>query len=187
MYLFDFKEFVAVEILSEEENNEVKQYTNCFGEIGEMEDTLFWKEYLSKFEVPDIVLEKLKVQDTEKDDYDWRLLVILIGSSFASKYSLDIAPDGIRLHIRVSNDDGDKMDKRIEELWTYQIARLYEIYLKEQMSLQVLKSNSEEEFDTVERKRKSNLLHFRKKMTTLIEYYGTDEDDIAIADIVGDV
>ena len=103
---------------------------------------MWYTEYLSKFPyVPFITPDELW------DDFDWALLEKLVTWSFSSDYELKLDKDTQKneLYIAVKSWD-QSVVKTVSELWSFQMSRLYEIYVEEQMNLQILrKENAEDE------------------------------------------
>jgi L-rhamnose mutarotase len=54
--------------------------------------------------------------------------------------------------------------KKVSELWGFQIKRLYEIYIEEQMSLQILMAEEESEKEIIESQRVSRLERWQRIM-----------------------
>lgn len=98
-----------------------------------------------------------------EDEFDWALLQQLVSGSFSSEFELtfdeaedfepetetDLYPE---LCITVESN-GDKVTKRISELYSFQILRLYEIYCEEQINLHALKMEDKNEEDLIEKDR----------------------------------
>jgi hypothetical protein len=112
-------------------------------------DTIFYKSYLSKFEIP----FQLVCPENLEDDFDWDLLVKLTVGSLSSEYTLVLDeewkknPTGtprVNIYITVESG-GEQSTKNIEELWSFQIIRLFEIYTEEQMRLFTLEAEDKKE------------------------------------------
>lgn len=124
-----------------------------------LEDESFYQEYIDKF----WALDYLKPDDTHAFDSDWELLCQLIASSFSSEYYFDfingrycrekITP---RLVVRVPNGS-ETIEKCIDELLPIQIDNLYNIYLEEAISMQLLF------FDEMDADEKISFLNEREK------------------------
>lgn len=139
--LFDFKEFIQDLRENKEKKEIIEKYECHYGNIsGEIIEQLWYNEYL-------INLEPLKyaVPEDLKGEFDWDLLSILIAGSFSSEYKIIPSEENFpELQIEVKSGDASIV-KNISELWSYQINRLYEIYIEEQMNLHSLKGDSEQE------------------------------------------
>ena len=57
-----------------------------------------------------------------------------------------------------------RITKELQELWTFQILRLFEIYIQEQLNLEGVRLESEDNKEGVEMEREMKLLEYRKKM-----------------------
>ncbi len=179
-YLFNFKEFVADLRENEEKSTIIEKYEERFGGIEDyLEDTLFWQEYLSKFEISEDMLSLLRTPQDLEFDFDWKLLLISIASSFSSSYYLEPTDKGLNILIKVASDD-QEITKTIESLWSYQIHRLFEIYIEEQINLHSLKADSEQEANAIDKEREMRLRIFNNKISQLKSYYGGLEDDVDI-------
>ena len=152
--LYDFSNHILeLQDNSKKKEEILDKYTKYYGSLEGMDiyDTLFYKKYLNKFECP----FRLASPEDLEDDFDWDLLVKLVSASFSSEYDLIIDeewkknPEGMpKAHIYITVKQGKQsVTKDIEELWSFQIIRLYEIYAEEQMSLFVLMAEEREKAD----------------------------------------
>ena len=150
--LYDFSSHIQE--LQDDPNkkeNTLDKYTRYFGSLDGMDlhDTLFFKKYLDKFEFPFM----LSTPEDLEEDFDWDLLVKLIAGSFSSNYDLALDeewkknPDEMpKAHIYITVTHGrETVTKDIEELWSFQILRLFEIYVEEQMNLFSLMAEEKED------------------------------------------
>lgn len=91
--LFDFKLFVD-ELWNDSEKREIiekyEENVELLHGIEYVKDTLFYKEYLSQYNLPKELNFVLKVPKELYYDYDWDLLLRLILASFSSSYSLSL-------------------------------------------------------------------------------------------------
>ncbi len=106
------------------------------------------------------------------DDFDWRLLQQLVTASFSSDYELkfDSEKGGHELFIAVKSGD-QSVVKTVSELRSFQMLRLYEIYVEEQMNLQILKKEDENEQGAIEAEREMRL----KKWEAVLDTMGREE------------
>ena len=145
--LFDFPAFIE-ELREKEDKKEiVEKYEKYFGKIQwDIKDQIWYTDYLSKFPTQSY----LTPEDLE-DDFDWDILQKLVIGSFSSDYELkqDNKDNGWELYIAVKSWD-QSIVKTVSELWSFQILRLYEIYIEEQMNLQILMSEKDEEWESEE-------------------------------------
>ena len=140
--LFDFPAFIE-ELREKEDKKEiVEKYEKYFGKIQwDIKDQIWYKDYLSKFPFQSY----LTPEDLE-DDFDWDILQKLVIGSFSSDYELkqDDKNKDWELYIAVKSWD-QSIVKTVSELWSFQILRLYEIYIEEQMNLQILMNEEDED------------------------------------------
>jgi len=133
--LFDFPAFIE-ELKEKEDKKEiVEKYEKYFGKIKwDIKDQIWYTDYLSKFPSQSY----LTPEDLD-DDFDWDILEKLVIGSFSSDYELkqDNKDGWWELYIAVKSWD-QSIVKTVSELWSFQILRLYEIYIEEQMNLQIL-------------------------------------------------
>ena len=140
--LFNFQAFVDEMREKPDKKEIVEKYEKRYGPIqwGIQDQTRF-KEYLTNFEyIPFATPEELG------DDFDWALLQRLVAGSFSSDYELKLNADkdAYELYIAVKSWD-QSVVKTISELRSFQMLRLYEIYIEEQMNIQILKKEEEAE------------------------------------------
>lgn len=135
-------------------------YEAVFGDQSEtdIQDTLFYKEYLSAFNIKDICY---RIPEELSDEFDWGLLLRLIIGSFSSQYDLILSEEEGQAPIWelvIHATSGDiRASKRISELWSFQIVRLYEIYIEEMMNLALLKHEDMNECSVVDLERSRRL------------------------------
>ncbi len=139
--LFDFPAFIE-ELREKEDKKEiVEKYEKYFWKIqGDIKDQIWYTDYLSQFPTQSY----LTPEDLD-DDFDWDMLQKLVIGSFSSDYELkqDNKDGWWELYIAVKSWD-QSIVKTVSELWSFQILRLYEIYIEEQMNLQILMNEEEE-------------------------------------------
>ncbi len=158
-YLFDFASFIEELRENEVKKGKIDKYEELYGGIEpDIKKQIWYTEYVSKC-IQHYPEAGLLVPEELKDDFDWPLLFGLTVSSFSSEYRFVIPDKGgeesWRLLIKVSakkkkseskeNEVGEETDteeitieKDLENLWSFQILRLYEIYIEEQIDLQIL-------------------------------------------------
>ena len=138
----------------DEKKEIVEKYENLYWPIQwDIEDQLWYKEYLTKFDfVPFLTPDELG------NDFDWNLLEKLVTGSFSSDYELkfDDKNSADELYIAVKSGD-QSVVKTVSELWSFQMLRLYEIYIEEQMNLQILKKEDESEQWAIDSEREMRL------------------------------
>lgn len=169
-YLFNFQGFLSD--LRENKPEIVEDYEKNYGglEGKDCQDLPFYKDYLSKFQVADELKEKLQVPEELRDDFDYFLLLLLVMGSFSSEYYFDYrdVTDLVRLKIMVKNGD-QEIAKDLDGLWSFQIQRLFEIYVEEQMNLENLMAQSEQEKRAINKEREMRLKRFNIKQDALLE------------------
>ena len=140
--LFDFPAFIQ-ELREKEDKKEiVEKYEKYFWKIQwDIKDQVWYTDYLSKFPTQSY----LTPEDLD-DDFDWDILEKLVIGSFSSDYELkqDNKDGWWELYIAVKSWD-QSIVKTVSELWSFQILRLYEIYIEEQMNLQILMNEESED------------------------------------------
>ena len=138
--LFHFQSFIEKLRQDNEKKDKIEKYEKYFGEIsGDIEDQLWYKNYLNSF-----IYEEYLVPEELKDDFDWKILYQLIIGSLSSEYRLNFNKNS-SLELEITVKSGDRsVTKIVSELWSFQILRLYEIYIDEQIALQTLIAEKDE-------------------------------------------
>ena len=123
--------------------NYILKYEALFGSLKDMDirQTRFYRNYLSMFDFP----FRVNIPEDLEEDFDWDLLYRLIAGSYSSEMRLEINPkwldnptDEILVDIYIKVKHGNtEIEKTLDELWSFQILRLYEIYIEEQMNILV--------------------------------------------------
>ena len=152
--LFDFQAFIEELREKAEKKQIVEKYETLFGPIeGDIKDQIRYTEYLTKFEpLPYIVPEELQ------NDFDRNLLEQLVLGSFSSDYELKKEEGKKEKELYIAVKSGDQsVVKTVSELRSFQILRLYEIYIEEQMNLHALKAEDENEKNAIEAEREMRL------------------------------
>jgi len=162
--LFDFQAFIEELREKPEKKQIVEKYESLFGTIqGDIKDQIWYTEYLTKFEaMPYEIPEELK------NDFDWDLLEQLVVWSFSSDYELkkEEKKKDKELYIAVKSGD-QSVVKTVSELRSFQILRLYEIYIEEQMNLHALKAEDENEKNTIDQEREMRLKRWEAVRQTI--------------------
>jgi len=154
--MFDFKQFIDNLKANPEKRDVVEKYWKLVEEIPDkFEETIIYKDYLSKFNIYDL---DLLLPEYIDEDFDWDLLLRLIIWSFSSSYVVEKDEKTWKDELVINVSAGDKhVAKKLSELWWFQIARMYEIYIEEQMNLEILSHEDEKEKDIVLSQRATNL------------------------------
>jgi len=182
--LFNFQDFISNLKDNPEKKEVVSKYEKLVEKIPEtIEECIWFKDYVKKFQTV-----KTKYPEDLKEDFDWDLLLQLIAASFSSEWILDKDEKDIRLIITVHSWDKSVV-KKLDELWGFQILRLFEIYVEEQMNLQILLMEDEKEKDIIETQRWWNLERWKLVLDNLQakEMRAAEEKDKAdqIDDLMG--
>jgi hypothetical protein len=171
-YLFSFNNFIE-ELRNDEDKREIiEKYEEAFGSLKgkNYTDCSFYKDYVSQFDVDEDLMKRIEVPDELKYCFDYELLLRLVAASFSSEYKIEHLDetDTERLKIAV-NSKGQSIVKSLDELWSFQILRLFEIYFEEQMNLENLTKNSTNEKDAITFERNMRLKTFDRVMVHLKE------------------
>ena len=153
--MFNYDNFSKKICADPEKEERIKKYEEKYG-IGKgsiIEDHPFYTNYLSKFNT---CFELITPDDVVMGPQEWDLLARLVYGSFSSSYSFILdeewkrnPTDKIRVHLCISTNDnqGKHASKRLDELFSLQVERLFEIYVNEQIELLTLHDKEEEEWD----------------------------------------
>lgn len=162
--LFDFQAFIEELREKEEKKQIVEKYEKLFWEIkGWIQDQERYKEYLESFSILDYI-----VPEELKDDFDRNILQRLVIGSFSSDYEIkfDKEKKWRDLYIAVKSWD-QSVVKTISELRSFQILRLYEIYVEEQMNLHALKMEDENEKNAIDQERSMRINRWKAVLDTI--------------------
>ena len=131
----------------------------------EIQDLLFYKDYVAEFQ-PIIY----RVPPELTDDFDWGLLLQLGAASFSTEVELqrceDTDAEGVGLiDLRWVVTSGEQtVTKTMLELWGFQIIRLYDIFVEEQLNLARLMAESEREKAAILAQREACVEKWKAKM-----------------------
>jgi len=120
----------------------IERYERHIEPIGlkSLQEELWFVELVKCFSPVENFLYPSELQD----DFDWKLLVQLGAASISSELGFVRPDQDIHLLIRVTSGD-ETVIKKVHELWDFQILRLFEIYVEEQINLCGLSHEDEEE------------------------------------------
>jgi len=169
-YSFDFKTFVEELHQNDKKKEMLEKYEHLFGclDAAKFEDQPFFKQYLSSFEIPAELTNNLAVNEKLAQDFDFGLLLCLVASSFSSEYSLTYDEQDGKIHLNISVTCGEQsLTKDLYSLWSFQIQKLYEIYIIEQMDLAVLATEDEQTEKDIKKERDTHLRLFTEKVESL--------------------
>jgi hypothetical protein len=135
-----------------EKKETVEKYEKFFGPImWDVKDQSRYKEYVSTFK-PMAYLMPEELQE----DFDWELLIQLVAASFSSDWVLEDNAEKGQADFVIAVQSGEQhVVKKVSELRGFQILRLYEIYIEEQMNLQILIAEDEKEKEAILSQRES--------------------------------
>ncbi len=148
--LFNLTAYIEELREKEEKKETVLKYEKFFWPIeGNISDQIWYKEYVQQFETV-----AYKVPTELQTDFDRKLLMQLVAASYSSEGTLDTqVTEGEEYDFLITVASWDKVVvKKVSELRGFQILRLYEIYVEEQMNLQVLIAEDDAEKKTEEEK-----------------------------------
>ncbi len=153
--LFDFQAYLMEMRDKAEKKETVEKYEKIYWPItGDIKNQIRYTEYVSTFApLSYLIPEELQ------EDFDWDLLVQLVASSFSSDWTFDENTEKGQPDFVIAVQSGDQhVVKKVSELRWFQILRLYEIYVEEQMNLQILIAEDEKEKEAIlaQRETRSN-------------------------------
>lgn len=157
MSLFDFGSYIEELRQNAEKKESIEKYESFYGPIdADITHQVWYSEYIQHF-FPYYNAIK-HPEELEENDFDWKLLYALVMGSFSSEYEL-VRPntvsenkEPVELLITASNED-KLITKNLEELWSFQIIRLFEIYIHEQIDLQNAMAESAEDYEDIVKER----------------------------------
>lgn len=170
--LFDFNAFIQELRENTEKKEIIEKYEKAFWWIsGGIKDQIWFTEYLTDFKST-----KFLVPDELEKDFDRNLLQQLVLGSFSSDYELKVEKDtNPELYIAVKSWD-QSVVKKVSELRSFQIQRLYEIYIEEQLNLQILKQEDENEKNAIDQER---LMRLKRRQAVLDTMWIAEESQKA--------
>lgn len=148
--LFDFLAFVEELREKPEKKQIIEKYENlCWPISWGIRDQIWYSEYLSNFEPI-----SYNIPEELKNDFERDLLQQLVIWSFSSDYELKVEEwkKDKELYIAVKSWD-QSVVKTVSELWSFQVLRLYEIYIEEQINLHALMMEEETEKVAIQQER----------------------------------
>lgn len=162
--LFDFQAFIEELREKPEKKQIIEKYENSFGPVKwDIKDQIWYAEYLSRF-----VPIAYKVPEELKSDFDRDLLQQLVIWSFSSDYELKKQWEDEEQDLFIAVKSGDQsVVKTISELWSFQILRLYEIYVEEQINLHSLKTEDENEKNAIDWERELRIKRWQAMLDTM--------------------
>lgn len=162
--LFDFQAFIDELREKEDKKQIVEKYESLFWSIqGDVKNQPWYTDYLSRFSY-----QSYLTPDELEDDFDREMLQKLVLWSFSSDYELkaDEKKKGFDLFIAVKSGD-QSVVKTVSELRSFQILRLYEIYIEEQVNLHILMHEDEEEKKALTAEREMRIKKWNAVLETM--------------------
>ena len=179
-YLFDYNKFIEDLKQNDKKKEIVDKYSKYYGpqEKVSIYETAFYKDYLSKFDIP----FQLVVPEDLEEEFDWDLLIRLVVGSFSSNYYLmreensRQSPPKVYLYITVPRDE-THVTKELSELWSFQIIRLFEIYIEEQMNLFSIKQEDDgKDEDSILEEQKMIIKKYKRKIAPIVNLYSLNKE-----------
>lgn len=156
--LFDFQAYLMEMREKAEKKETVEKYEKLFGPIsGDIKEQTRYHEYISHFSpMSYLVPEELT------EDFDWDLLSQLVAWSFSSDGTFDTNTESGKADFVIAVQSGEQhVVKKVSELRGFQILRLYEIYVEEQMNLHILIHEDENEKEAILAQREARLSRWK--------------------------
>jgi hypothetical protein len=131
-----------------------------------------------------------RVPEELRDDFDWDLLQQLVLGSFSSDYELKKEGEETDKELYIAVKSGEQsVVKTISELRSFQILRLYEIYIEEQMNLHALRKEEESEQTAIDGERDSRIKRWKAVLETMDREETTEkakkEQESKLGDLMG--
>jgi len=141
----------------------IADYKRCYGEqiYAPLKEQPWYVDYAKKFDI----LQGYAVPASIEGNFDWDILQQITNSSFSSTVEIEPGsePNQFEMTIWVENG-GITVAKRVSELWIFQVHRLFEIYITEQMNLQYLIFTDKNEAAAIMQRRKVQLVGWSQKI-----------------------
>lgn len=153
--LFDFQAYLMEMRDKAEKKETVEKYEKLYWPITwDIKDQIRYTQYVSTF-----APMQYAIPEELQEDFDWDLLIQLVAASFSSDGMLDENSGKDQPDFVIAVQSGEQhVVKKVSELRGFQILRLYEIYVEEQMNLQILITEDEKEKEAImaQREARSN-------------------------------
>ena len=181
-FLFDFQWILKAVLERQKDEGKKKRFEKVLEGIGKdsvVEDLPFYKTYLSRFDV-ELAFDGCKLAaeggDTMATRDDLLMLYRFVAASFSSSYDFVYNEENQSVDLQITVESGDaRLTKTIDGLFSFQIVRLFEIYLNEQIDLFALQNDDDEDPEAAWQERKVKLLLFEKKVRQLRDLQGSKE------------
>jgi hypothetical protein len=162
--LFDFQAFIEELREKPEKKQIVEKYEQLVWPVKwDIKDQEWYTEYLIKF-----TPISYHVPEELKEDFDRDLLQQLVLGSFSSDYELKKEKEDEDKELYIAVKSGEQsVVKTVSELRSFQILRLYEIYIEEQMNLHALRKEEENEQIAIDGEREARLKRWKAVLETM--------------------
>jgi len=169
--VINFEDYVQETMQHDSECEQFLQYNEHYGSLEDtaLEDTEFYKNYLSRFD-----LTGIKVIGPKRNmlKFDPELLTRFILGSYACDYHLELDedwmknPKGTPLFNLVLNVGGEDSLGCLKDLWSYQALGIFSACIDEQVAASIKLAEGGEDAERVTEKREKyiDLFEKRKKM-----------------------
>jgi hypothetical protein len=159
--MFDFQTYIATLREQPDKKGIVEKYEKYYGPIqGDMKDQYWYQSYLSKFDYVTYA-----VPTYLQNEFDWETLLKLVAGSFSTRSKLKFDGDVPTFNIEVHSNES-AIDKNIGELMSFQLIRLFEIYVEEVINLQTFWESDEMERTAISRFRAIKLNEWHLHLVT---------------------
>lgn len=126
-----------IEELRNNNADTLEKYENFCGKVeGDFKNQIWYTDYAIAFESCVQPCEVNKEAEVTEEEYDFLKILIMASFSSSYKYIFDERYKMTRMQITVTSNN-QRVVKFLDDLYIYQINRLFEIYIKEQMELQI--------------------------------------------------
>ena len=188
--LFNFQEIIN-NLREKEAKKGKKEFfkgqLDAITEETEFEDLPFYKEYLAAFDLEHELKGVELNYPPELEEYkeDFFTLFKLVAGSFSSTSKLVHNAELDKADLLITVVSGEQsVTKNLYELWSFQIVRLFEIYVEEQLNLEGLRCESEEGRNDIEKERKVKLMVYRKKLRQYVNQQGQEDVMASLDDLL---
>lgn len=183
--LFNFQEIVAElreraakKKEKDGEDADCQKVLDAITKETEFEDLSFYKEYLSGFDIEHDLEGFELCYDPCVEEYkeDLPMFLRLVAASFSSTYDLDYDSETDKVVVTISVVLGEESKTtKLQDLWSFQIFQLFEVYVEEQCNLEGIRLQGDDEGRVVEEERKMRLAIYRKKLRMLKSQMESDK------------
>lgn len=168
---FSFENFISNLEMIDGKTEIIKKYKDIFGICPDVRNCDWYTDYVKKFQLGTI---QFNCGNQSLDTYDYNLLSELVFASLSNDFSFKIENGLFEVYISIDNDDL-KVTRKISELYSFQIIRLLEIYIEEQITLSVLSyENVSERKEILDAREKRFRLFIERKEVIQLHFNSID-------------